>query len=500
MMKPLGAIGLMVVLKTLVLAQPGAGTPVFAAADVHASPPATNPFMDLGFLPDGRYQIRNATLVDLIKTAWDIDAESVSGGPPWLDTDRFDVVAKAPPKSTEAERNSMLRALLAERFKLVVHDDKKELTVYALTVGKRGAQFEVSGAPGTSNCKPDFEIGPPPMISVTCPSLTMREFAKQLHQMAGGYIHNQVADFTGLKGTYTVTVKWSPRQAPKANESGESIANVSIFDAVNRQLGLNLELTKRTVPVVAVDSVERTPTQNEPDVLKKLPSVTTEFEAATVKVNKSGGQIRRIQPKPGGRLEVENIPLKDLISLAWSFDFDSDRIVGLPKWADADAYDILAKTAILPGEKPPPFEDVRMMLRTLLIERFKLSVHNEDQPIKVWTLTVGKRGAKVKAADPTTRSSCTRGNGETGSGASALMAMTYTCQNTTIDQLAIAMHQIANGYVDHPAVNMTGLKGGYDFTITWTPRGAISSGGRPGPSGQTETASDPSGGTTFSTQ
>ncbi len=306
-----------------------------------------------------------------------------------------------------------------------------------------------------------------------------------------------VVDFTGLKGAYTLTVKWSPRQAPKTSDSGEAIANVSIFDAVNKQLGLNLELTRRAVPVLVVDGVERTPTPNDPDVLKKLPAITTEFEAATVKVNKSGAQIRRIQPKPGGRLEVENIPLKDLILLAWSFDFENDRIVGLPKWAEADAYDILAKTAFLPGEKPPPFEDIRLMLRALLVERFKMTVHNEDQPIKVWTLTVGKRGAKIKAADPGTRSSCTRGSGETGSGPSALVAMTYTCQNTTMDQLAVAMHQIANGYVDHPAFNSTGLTGGYDFTITWTPRGAISSGGRPGQAGQTETASDPSGGTTF---
>jgi uncharacterized protein (TIGR03435 family) len=233
-------------------------------------------------------------------------------------------------------------------------------------------------------------------------------------------------------------------------------------------------------------------------VLKNLPQSVTEFEAATIKVNKSGAQIRRIQPKPGGRIEVENVTLKMLIGLAWNFDFDDDRIVGLPKWADSDAYDIIAKSQILPGEQPPPFDDLRLMMRALLIERFKMTVHNEDQPIKVWTLTVGKRGSKLKEADPSIRSSCTRGNGETGTGAAALPALTYTCENTTMAQLAIAMHQIAPGYVDHLAVDLTGLKGGYDFTITWTPRGAISSGGvRAGQPGQTDTVSDPSGGTTF---
>ena len=219
---------------------------------------------------------------------------------------------------------------------------------------------------------------------------------------------------------------------------------------MDKQLGLKLEPAKRAVPVVVVESVDRAPTPNDPETLKNLPPSLTEFEAATIKVNKSGAQIRRIQPKPGGRIEVENVTLKMLIGLAWSFDFDDDRIVGLPKWADSDAYDIIAKSQILPGERHA-MNDLRLMMRALLIERFKMTVHNEDQPIKVWTLTVGKRGSKLKEADPSIRSSCTRGNGETGTGAAALPALTYACQNTTMAQLAIAMHQIAPGYVDHLA-------------------------------------------------
>jgi len=493
----LGALGVVAFVSGLAPAQTSIAAPAFDVADVHASPASAVQFLDIGFLPSGRYQVRNATLVDLIKTAWNIDGESVSGGPPWLDTDRFDVIAKAPPKSSEAERALMLRALLTERFKLVVHIGEKQLAIYALTVGKRGVQFQESGATGHTDCKPDFAPGPPQMITVTCPSMTMPDFAKQLRQMAGGYIHNQVIDYTGLKGAYTLTVKWSARQAPKTNDAGDSVANVTIFEAVDKQLGLNLEATKRAVPVVVVDSVERTPAPNDPDVSKKLPEVTREFEAATIKVNKSGSQNRRIQPKPGGRIEVENVPLKDMISVAWNFDFEGDRIVGLPKWAETEAYDIIAKTEILPGEKPPPFEDLKVMLRALLIERFNMTVHTEDQPIKVWTLTVGKRGAKLKEADPSIRSSCTRSAGETGTGAAALPAITYSCQNTTMDQLAGVMRQIAPAYVDHPAVDMTGLKGGYDFAITWTPRGAVSSGGRPAQPGQTEGPSDPSGGITF---
>jgi hypothetical protein len=106
--------------------------------------------------------------------------------------------------------------------------------------------------------------------------------------------------------------------------------------------------------VIAVDSVNRNPTANAPDIAKSLPPETPEFEAAEIKLNKSGGNMRRIQPKPGGRIEVENIPLKQLVSLAW--DFDLDRIVGAPKWFDSDAYDVVAKQLGLhldKGQKHP---------------------------------------------------------------------------------------------------------------------------------------------------
>lgn len=476
---------------------PAQTAPVFDAADVHKSASTAMPFMDAGLAANGRYQIKNATLVDLIKTAWNVDGESVAGGPPWLDTDRFDIIAKTAPKSSDEDRQMMLRALLADRFKLKVHDDQKELTVYAMTVGKRGKQFEESGTTPTSNCKFDFQMGPPQVVSSTCPSMTMREFAIQLHQMAGGYIFHQVADFTGLKGAYMLSVKWSPRGAPKTNDAGEALPNTSIFEAVDKQLGLNLELSKRTVPVVMVDSVERTPTPNDPDSIKVLPPSTTEFEAATMKVNKSGAQIRRLQPKPGGRIEVENVPLKDLITISWDIDFDYDRVVGLPKWADSDAYDIIAKTAVTPGEKPPAFDDLRVMIRSLLIERFQMKVHNEEQPVKVWTLTVSKHGAKLKPADPATRSNCQTSVSQNGSGAASIPMIVRTCQNTTMDQLATEMHRFAGGYVDHSAVDMTGLKGGYDFSISWTPKGALNPANQKKDPGQGDVASDPSGGTTF---
>src|SRR6476646_432917 len=98
---------------------------VFDSADVHVSPPAKNPTMHGGALRGGRYEVRTATMVDLISMAYGMESDKILGGPNWLDWDRFDVLAKAPLATTQENLNQMLQHLLADRFKLVVHKDTK---------------------------------------------------------------------------------------------------------------------------------------------------------------------------------------------------------------------------------------------------------------------------------------------------------------------------------------------------------------------------------------
>jgi uncharacterized protein (TIGR03435 family) len=100
------------------------------------------------------------------------------------------------------------------------------------------------------------------------------------------------------------------------------------------------------------------------------------------------------------------------------------------------------------------------MLQSLLVERFYLKVHKEPRPVTVYALTVGK--SKLKEAHPSERSTC-RGGAADG-------ACTYTCQNTTMAQFAEKIRSVSQGYLDHPVVDLTGLKGAYDFTVIWTPR------------------------------
>lgn len=87
-----------------------------------------------------------------MKTAYDVDNDSVFGGPSWADTDRYDVLAKAPAMSPDSDRHLMLRALLADRLNLVVHNQNKPQDIFALTAGKRVLMKESDGS-GPSKCE-----------------------------------------------------------------------------------------------------------------------------------------------------------------------------------------------------------------------------------------------------------------------------------------------------------------------------------------------------------
>src|SRR6516225_4287361 len=114
--------------------------PSFDAADVHVSPKSANPNVQSlgGFVRGGRYQFRNATMVDLIASAYGVEPEKVLGGPSWLETDRFDILAKAPTSVTPAATKLMLRSLLADRFKLSIHNEDKPMNAWVMTAAKPG--------------------------------------------------------------------------------------------------------------------------------------------------------------------------------------------------------------------------------------------------------------------------------------------------------------------------------------------------------------------------
>src|ERR1700722_268989 len=99
--------------------------PAFDVADVHVSAKTANPNMNGGGLRGGRYSVQKATMVDLITLAYGVDADKVLGGPSWLETDRFDIIATAPASTPAETVKLMLQNLLADRFKLKLHMDTK---------------------------------------------------------------------------------------------------------------------------------------------------------------------------------------------------------------------------------------------------------------------------------------------------------------------------------------------------------------------------------------
>jgi uncharacterized protein (TIGR03435 family) len=454
----------------------------FEFADIHPSAPTSQPYLQAGFI-HGRYEVRNATMVDLIDLAYEVQSGSVYGGPNWVALDRFDIIAKAPPNSTYADRLPMLKALLAERFKLVVHDDQQPLDVFTLTMAKRNPNLKEAEGDnqGEGVCQPPKPAPAGPYTVLDCRHMSMDSFARQFRQYA--QVAHRIVDVTGLKGTYDFTIKWSARAPGNGDDSS---AYIPFPEAAEKQLGLKLTAEKRPSPVIAIDSANRTPTPNDADVLAKLPQAPTEFEVAEIKPSGPDQQMRG-GVRPGGRLDLQGYSLMRMIEFAW--ETEAFMVMGAPKWVETEGYDVMAKAAT--GADPPPISALRAMLRALLVERFKLVVHNEEQPLPVWTVTVGKKGVKLNEADPAERIACFTGPGQTGTGSATLPAIVYTCQNTTMAQFAENMHRVAGGYVDRPAVDMTGLKGAYDFVLTWTPKGAV------GGSGPAAGDAAPTGGITF---
>ena len=108
----------------------------FETAEIRGSSHLWNASMQGGLFRSGRYELRQATLLDLIKTAYVVDPDTIFGGPSWIDSDRFDLSAKAPAGASEEAVRLMLRNLLPERFQLSVHEDKKPMPAFVLSRGR----------------------------------------------------------------------------------------------------------------------------------------------------------------------------------------------------------------------------------------------------------------------------------------------------------------------------------------------------------------------------
>ena len=473
--------------------------PAFESADVHTiSVGRFGTNMSGGVLRGTRYDVRSATLVELIRLAYGIDDERILGGPSWLENEHYDVLARTPAGTSADAAKQMLQALLADRFGLVVRHDNKPVDTFVLTKGKGAHKMKPAAGGSATGCQ--GQGGPPPSpdaipnIVVTCKSMTMKLFADELRQMAGGYFNHEVIDETGIDGTFDFDLSWTPRGAlARAGADG-----VSAFDAVDKQLGLKVEPQKRPMAVIVIEKANQKPTANAPGVGEVEGPV--EFEVAELKPSPPDSQGLRFLWQPGGRVNGEG-PLSDLIAIALAIppNLRSDLLVGMPKAAGDVRYSIVAKTPTTGAgagtrdggrEQPPPLNVALVMLQNLFKERFNLKWHTEDQNANVYAIVVDKGGPKMKKSDGTDRANCKPDPNAAPPNPKGTPQITWKCVNTTMKDLADNVTNWAGGYFDHPAFDATGLTGGYDFVLSWTPKQALHPASTTGDAG---VATDPGG-------
>jgi uncharacterized protein (TIGR03435 family) len=212
---------------------------------------------------NGQFSTVNTTLADLITFAYGIHTKQITGAPAWVESEKFDIAAKPGGEGQPSQKQwkGMVEKLLAERFGLAFHRDKKELGVYAIVLGKGGPKLTKSE--GNSSGLPSLffrGLGVLPAANATMSDLA--------GVMQGAVLDRPVVDQTGLTGRWDFTLTWTPDEfqfggmgakvPPPANNAA---APPDLFTAFQEQLGLKLEATKAMAEVFVIDKVAK-PTEN----------------------------------------------------------------------------------------------------------------------------------------------------------------------------------------------------------------------------------------------
>jgi uncharacterized protein (TIGR03435 family) len=219
-----------------------------------------------------RYLATNVSLKLLIQYAYNLKTDDlISGLPGWTNSPRFDVEAKMdadavtaqrklPGEEGTAQRRLMMRSLLADRFRLKVHDESKELPIYALVVAKGGFKLKDADPNDTysNGIKGPDGVSHAGMMRTHDGQLTAQAVPiSNLVNNLSLQLHRQVVDQTGLTGKYDFALQWSPDEIPsEQRDAAGTSSGPSIFTALQEQLGLRLESSKGLVDTIVVDHVE----------------------------------------------------------------------------------------------------------------------------------------------------------------------------------------------------------------------------------------------------
>jgi uncharacterized protein (TIGR03435 family) len=229
----------------------------FAVATIKPSAPDA---VLLTQIRGNRFVTVGTTFVDVFKYAFNVHPEQVMGGPGWLRTEKFDVLAdpETEKRPSSDQMKAMVQQLLVERFHLVMHQEQKNLPVYGLvktadTPKLTKSTADPSGIPVVGyNPSGELQVG----------NATMANFATFLQRFV---LDRPAVDQTGIAGRFDLVLRWTPdnfRAGGKPGDSQEDAsAPPSLFTAMKEQLGLKLQPTKAATDVFLIDRVEQ-PSEN----------------------------------------------------------------------------------------------------------------------------------------------------------------------------------------------------------------------------------------------
>jgi uncharacterized protein (TIGR03435 family) len=255
------AAAVLILASSRIVAQSTAPRPRFDAFEVATIKPVEHEPKSARYITmqgANRFVEKDYTLKLLIAAAYNLNSKAISGGPGWVESDHYDILAVTPGevRPTHDEQMAMLRSLLTTRFKLTSHREPKEFSIYELQVAKGGPRLKPSTAP------PD---DPPQLISTVYPermvlparNVTMSDLASILQR---AMLDRPVVDRTGLSGKYDFDLEWAPDETQFGGEVLSAPADAPsppLFSAIQQQLGLKLQATKGSIQAFVIDTVER---------------------------------------------------------------------------------------------------------------------------------------------------------------------------------------------------------------------------------------------------
>jgi uncharacterized protein (TIGR03435 family) len=234
--------------------------PAFEVASIRPAVYGSHP-RSIQYSAGGRFTASNVPLGALIQEAYAIRGFQLSGGPDWVNSDQFDIVAKADGDASKAQVRVMLQTLLADRFQLELRRESKEVNVYTLTVGKMGPKLKEVKL-DEDNAARGMRFGGIGRIAGVMAS--MPQFVVMLSDIrlnGSAILDRPVLDRTGLAGVYDFKLEWSGEEQSADRTTSTNPAGPSIFTAVQEQLGLKLESTKAAVEFFVIEQAGK-PTEN----------------------------------------------------------------------------------------------------------------------------------------------------------------------------------------------------------------------------------------------